>query len=483
MTAAHRDTLSQAINRLPGLLAAAQPALQQLDTVAVSGTPLVQQIHAAVPVSQPGRHRPRPVRRRRQARARRAGADAGQGGAGDLRGHAGGARAPQLHGASRCASTKLMGRLFVEPPAARVHRELPHRLLLHRRAHRALRRTSHFAPTYLIFPPGNCALYAATPTAGCSANFGQQPAYTPSNTLAQIGGRDGRACGTPARKLEQREQRERRRRAGGAADAAAPSRRPSRRSPACCTARRACPRRPSRRCGRCSRAASPRAASPSRTSSPTCSNESTAQDRGRDLRQPDAGRDDHDPDRASSPSTCPTSPRTGCRSCPSYSVNVDVENAAQLVKNADVRVGGARVGQVLTITAEPRDSTWPHPYARLKLQLQKSLEPLPLDTYLPGPHRVGARRQVLGDHPGAQRQAGAAGRRDVPPAAQRDAVPPRPRLTPCDHDSGVVDLDTAFRTFGPKTTARGCETPSGSSAMRSPAGARSSTTRSTRCAS
>src|SRR6202043_2335393 len=49
LTADHRSSLSQAINRLPGLLAEAQPALAQLDTVAVNGTPLVQQIHAAVP--------------------------------------------------------------------------------------------------------------------------------------------------------------------------------------------------------------------------------------------------------------------------------------------------------------------------------------------------------------------------------------------------------------------------------------------------
>ena len=35
LTAAHSDNLSQSIARLPGLLAAAQPALTQLDTVAV----------------------------------------------------------------------------------------------------------------------------------------------------------------------------------------------------------------------------------------------------------------------------------------------------------------------------------------------------------------------------------------------------------------------------------------------------------------
>ncbi len=48
-TAAHSSNLELAINRLPGLLAAAQPSLQQLDVVARDGTPLLQQLHVAAP--------------------------------------------------------------------------------------------------------------------------------------------------------------------------------------------------------------------------------------------------------------------------------------------------------------------------------------------------------------------------------------------------------------------------------------------------
>ena len=66
---------------------------------------------------------------------------------------------------------------------------------------------------------------------------------------------------------------------------------------------------------------------------------------------------------------------------PTYQVNVQVANADELNKNADVRVGGARVGQILAVTPEPASGTWPHPYAQLRLQLQSSLEPLPLDTH------------------------------------------------------------------------------------------------------
>jgi ABC-type transporter Mla subunit MlaD len=45
----HRSNLELAINRLPGLLAAAQPSLAQLDVVAREGTPLVQQLGVTAP--------------------------------------------------------------------------------------------------------------------------------------------------------------------------------------------------------------------------------------------------------------------------------------------------------------------------------------------------------------------------------------------------------------------------------------------------
>jgi ABC-type transporter Mla subunit MlaD len=48
-TAAHSSNLQLAIHRLPGLLAAAQPSLQELDVVARDGTPLVRQLGVAAP--------------------------------------------------------------------------------------------------------------------------------------------------------------------------------------------------------------------------------------------------------------------------------------------------------------------------------------------------------------------------------------------------------------------------------------------------
>jgi virulence factor Mce-like protein len=125
---------------------------------------------------------------------------------------------------------------------------------------------------------------------------------------------------------------------------------------------------------------------------------------------------------------------------PTYNVNVEVANASELVKNADVRIGGARVGQVLTITPELPTKQWPHPYAQLALSLQKSLEPLPMDT-----HYQVRLASVLGGKyveliPGHSKTGLEDGGTFV--------LSTHPRLN---HNVPFVDLDTAFATFGPKT--------------------------------
>ncbi len=126
---------------------------------------------------------------------------------------------------------------------------------------------------------------------------------------------------------------------------------------------------------------------------------------------------------------------------PTYNINVDVANASELVKNADVRIGGARVGQVLTITPEPATGAYPHPFARLGLALQPSLNPLPPDT------RYQVRlASVLGGKyvelfPGQIKTGGL-------PDGGTFTLSTNPRLN---HNIPFVDLDTAFATFGPKT--------------------------------
>jgi virulence factor Mce-like protein len=126
---------------------------------------------------------------------------------------------------------------------------------------------------------------------------------------------------------------------------------------------------------------------------------------------------------------------------PTYSIKVDVANASELVKNADVRIGGARVGQVLTITPMPATKRYPHPYAQLGLSLQRSLEPLPHDTQ----YQVRLASVLGGKYlelfPGTARGPGV-------PDGGTLGISTNPRL---DHNRPFVDLDTAFATFGPKT--------------------------------
>ena len=128
---------------------------------------------------------------------------------------------------------------------------------------------------------------------------------------------------------------------------------------------------------------------------------------------------------------------------PTYRVNVQVANADELDKNADVRVGGALVGQILSITAEPPSKTWPHPYAQLGLALDSDLRAAAQPTLR---YRIrlasvlGAKylELVLG-HPG---------RGPGSPDGGTLALNLHPVLN---HELAFVDLDTALRMFGPST--------------------------------
>jgi len=63
---------------------------------------------------------------------------------------------------------------------------------------------------------------------------------------------------------------------------------------------------------------------------------------------------------------------------PTYQLNVEVPNAAQLVKGNEVRIGGARVGTVTAITPiRKKDGSVA---AKLGLKMQTSVKPLPMDS-------------------------------------------------------------------------------------------------------
>lgn len=59
---------------------------------------------------------------------------------------------------------------------------------------------------------------------------------------------------------------------------------------------------------------------------------------------------------------------------PTYNITADIPNGAALVKGNDVRIGGARVGIVTTITPENKGSDY---YAQISLKLDKNIGPIP----------------------------------------------------------------------------------------------------------
>jgi virulence factor Mce-like protein len=120
---------------------------------------------------------------------------------------------------------------------------------------------------------------------------------------------------------------------------------------------------------------------------------------------------------------------------PTYDIKVDVLNGDEIVKNADVRIGGARVGQVLTITPEPASTPSGHPFAQLGLALNRSLEPLPRDT----------RYQV--------RLASVLGGKylEIFPGQQKTGGLSDGGTFTLSHDVPFVDVDTALGAFGPRT--------------------------------
>jgi virulence factor Mce-like protein len=175
VTAAHSTPLAEAMARLPGLLAAAQPALRQIDAIAIDGTPLVQEVHVAAPDLN-----------RLQL---------------DLRGfaHSASPALTKLGGALRRAvpairaATPLLGtiRRFLGDslPATKQIGALLTDLQQHGFVESLLSvvyyvaaasarydSLGHIAVASLMNPGnGACLAYASTPVRGCSAHFGSAP--------------------------------------------------------------------------------------------------------------------------------------------------------------------------------------------------------------------------------------------------------------------------------------------------------------------
>ena len=69
---------------------------------------------------------------------------------------------------------------------------------------------------------------------------------------------------------------------------------------------------------------------------------------------------------------------TGLPFVPTYDLKANLPNASQLVEGFDVRIGGARVGQVSKI--EPMRRPDGTTYAQITMKLDKEIEPLPADS-------------------------------------------------------------------------------------------------------
>lgn len=187
LIAAHRGSLARTIARLPGLLATARPALSKLDAVAVGGTPLVRQLHAAVPALNrasvdlvPFAAAARPALAKLGAAVRRVIPALVR-------------SAPLLTTLRRYADrsergTLLSARLFSN---LQRHGFFENFFSVFYYIGASLARhdaTSHLLSILLLSPDnGLCGNYATTPVPACSAHYGSQPAYRPESTAARRG--------------------------------------------------------------------------------------------------------------------------------------------------------------------------------------------------------------------------------------------------------------------------------------------------------
>ncbi len=148
-----------------------------------------------------------------------------------------------------------------------------------------------------------------------------------------------------------------------------------------------------------------------------------------------------------------------------YDIHADVPDGSKLLKNADVRIGGARVGQVLRITAMPGDNTHP-PFARLDLALNSNVGPLPADSTVEVRLASVLGGKFLDLIPGRR----GAGVKTIPAGGVLELKQAKP----------AIDTDVALRVFNPEVRQAIRDTLGELGRAASPAAACSSTRRSAR---
>jgi virulence factor Mce-like protein len=123
---------------------------------------------------------------------------------------------------------------------------------------------------------------------------------------------------------------------------------------------------------------------------------------------------------------------TGLPFVPTYDLKANLPNGAQLVKGFEVRIGGARVGQVSKI--EPRRRADGSTYAQITMKLDKEIEPLKANTTLLVRPRSAIGLKYVELTPGR-------GRKDLDSGAVIPVKQARP---------AVVELDDLFNMFDDK---------------------------------
>ncbi len=183
-TAAHSSNLQLSIKRLPGLLAAAQPSLHQLDVVARDGTPLVQQLHAAVPYLNRVNNDLTPfVQAARPGLAQLS--TALQQAIPAIKDVTPVVQALRDYTQRSLSKTELSGRLFTSLQQSGFLENFLGIVYYVGAAISRFDATSHLLDfSILNVQNGACSLYATTPVAGCSANYGSAPASSSSSASA-----------------------------------------------------------------------------------------------------------------------------------------------------------------------------------------------------------------------------------------------------------------------------------------------------------
>jgi virulence factor Mce-like protein len=168
-TAAKRGELAESVRRLPGLLAATEPALRRLDAVSTAGTPVLRDLRSAAPAAGRLVGDLAPFARQGRRALRSLGAAAAQGrgtvrSAGpvvDLLRRFAAPAVPAGTGLSQLF-VSLRERGFVEGLLSFVYGVAS--------ASSRFDAVSHFVPTRVSVTA--CTPYATTPAPGCSARFG-----------------------------------------------------------------------------------------------------------------------------------------------------------------------------------------------------------------------------------------------------------------------------------------------------------------------